>query len=137
MLILELGNPLDDIYENDKTYEFFNINKDVNISTYIIHNFWINYQNKPHELEYISPYEFANNYFNVNSTQYYWFLENHPQKHTLTLHKYNMLTLCKVIKYHHTKMNLKIMLILFAFCSHLENLHRYKKINRYFTNANF
>ncbi len=39
MRILELENPLDDIYENDKTYEFFNIDKDINTSTYIIHNF--------------------------------------------------------------------------------------------------
>lgn len=90
MWILELENPLDDIYGNDKTYEFLNIDKDVNTSTYIIYNLWINYQNKPHELEYIPPYEFANNYFNVNNTQYYRFLENHPQKHMHTLHKYNM-----------------------------------------------
>ncbi len=68
MWVLEHEKPLDDIYKDDKTYEFFNIDKDVNTSTYIFHNFMINYQNKPHELEYISPYEFASNYFNVNST---------------------------------------------------------------------
>jgi hypothetical protein len=48
MWILERENPLNEIYENDKTYEFFNIDKYVNTSTYIIHNLWINYQNKPH-----------------------------------------------------------------------------------------
>jgi hypothetical protein len=63
---------------------FKNIDKDVNTSTYIIHNFHINYQNRPHELENISPYEFAYKYFMVNNTQYYQFLECHPQKNTHT-----------------------------------------------------
>jgi hypothetical protein len=54
--VFEHEKPLDDICNDSNTYEFFNI---VNTSTYIIHNFHVNYQNRPQELENISPYEFA------------------------------------------------------------------------------
>jgi hypothetical protein len=90
MWILEHEKPLDEICEDDKTYEFFNIDKDVNTSTYIIHNFRINYQNKPNDFLKNSPYEFASIYFKVHSMQYHQFWESHPQKHTYTLHKYNI-----------------------------------------------
>jgi hypothetical protein len=79
MWVFEHEKPLDDICNDSNTYEFFNI---VNTSTYIIHNFHVNYQNRPHELENISPYEFAYKYFKVNCTLYYQLLEHHPQKHT-------------------------------------------------------
>ncbi len=39
MWVLEQENPLDDICENENTYENFNIYKDVNTSTYIIFQF--------------------------------------------------------------------------------------------------
>jgi len=36
MWILDHEQPLDDICEDDKTYEFFNIDKDVNTSIFTI-----------------------------------------------------------------------------------------------------
>jgi hypothetical protein len=39
MWVLEQENPLDDICEDKNTYEFFNMHKAINTSTYIILQF--------------------------------------------------------------------------------------------------
>jgi hypothetical protein len=70
--------------------ETFTIKKDENTSTYVIHNFKVNYQNRPDTLSNISAYEFTSRFYKVPNLRYHHLLKDHPQYETHSLHEYKV-----------------------------------------------
>jgi hypothetical protein len=70
--------------------ETFTIEKDENTFTYVIHNFRINYQNRPDTLSNISTYEFASRFYKVPNLRYHRLLRDHSQYETHSLHEYKV-----------------------------------------------
>jgi hypothetical protein len=70
--------------------EAFTIEKDEYTSTYVIHNFRINYQNRPDNLSNISTHEFVSRFYKVPNLQYHHLLKDHPQYETHSLHEYKV-----------------------------------------------
>jgi hypothetical protein len=68
----------------------FTIEKDENTSTYVIHNFRVNYQNRPDTLSNVSAYEFASRFYKVLNLQYHHLLKDHPQYETHSVHEYKV-----------------------------------------------
>jgi hypothetical protein len=60
---LEQENFDDKNFVDDDASKIFTIERVENTSTYVIHNFRVTYQNRPHNLNNISMYEFANRLF--------------------------------------------------------------------------
>jgi hypothetical protein len=60
---------------NGEGCETFLLEKDFDTSTYVTHNFCMNYQYRAKALAHLSTYAFVRNFFKAKSIGYYKFLE--------------------------------------------------------------
>jgi hypothetical protein len=77
MWLLEQEKFDDKNFVGGRASENFTIKRDENTSTYVIHNFRVNYQHRPEDLNNISTYEFASRFYKVPNVRYHHLLKDH------------------------------------------------------------
>jgi hypothetical protein len=77
--------------ENDKdidtNHETFTIDRNSSNQKYIIHNFRVDYQQRPIHFNTLCPYEFCRKINKINDICCHWFNNEHPQYNTHILYE--------------------------------------------------
>jgi hypothetical protein len=74
----------------DVNYETFTIDKNSSNQQNIIHNFWINYQQRPIYFNFLCPYEFYNKTNKINNIHCHRFNSEHHEYNTHSLYEFKV-----------------------------------------------
>jgi hypothetical protein len=92
--------------DTNVNYENFTVDKNSSNQQYIIHNFSVDYQQKPTHFNFLCPYELFNKTNKINNISCHKFNNEHLQYNTHNLYsKYQKFQFYKITQYLHKKNN--------------------------------